>query len=203
MSSKAFTPIRFACSRLMFARSWSSAFARVIYSKDCCHWSPYSARIIALISPSLSVGWIASFRASHSVRRWTSAFVALQNGLPWPGRTPLTVLPVVFFRGFVGASLICICYTVSITRRECQESAKPAGCAALVNGTDITGNTASLSKLNSCKHPRICFNLALVWVAMLKTVKGFNVARAFHPRTAANSRVRADPGPVPRPRRGQ
>ena len=24
---------------------------------------------------------------------------------------------------------------------------------------------ASRSKLNSCKHPRTCFNLALVWVA--------------------------------------
>jgi len=41
----------------------------------------------------------------------------------------------------------------------------PTGCTPLMNGIVITGNTASRSKLNSCKHPRTCFNLALVRVA--------------------------------------
>ena len=68
------------------------------------------------------------------------------------------------------ASVSCrmaACSIDSITRWECQESAKPAGCKLLLNGADILGSTASRSKLNSCKHPRSCFNLALVWVAIL------------------------------------
>jgi hypothetical protein len=75
-------------------------------------------------------------------------------------------------RGLRASNIFCILagtiyYIDSITRRECQESAKPTGCTPLVNDAVITGSTACRSKLNSCKHPRICFNLALVWVATL------------------------------------